>query len=212
MNSAIILVVSIGIPIAVCGCDPSMAESRFTASISRPPGITILSQNLTPSLGRIGAFYFEGKDQSQVWINLAPQSLEPGPNPVVLNVTVSFPGRILKHAPDTIEVRAEAVCIAYPDRRRHPIVRFHLGGGTEMDLTAPGKEFQFFPNCLTKPFRGAIPSDDVIVHITFDALSQIAQSSTVDIDALGFTVFLKPEDLQSLRKFIDVVSNGIRIQ
>jgi hypothetical protein len=53
---------------------------------------------------------------------------------------------------------------------------------------------------------------NVIVHIIFDALSQIAQSSTVDMDALGFTVFLKPEDLQSLRKFIEVVSNGIRIQ
>jgi hypothetical protein len=137
--------------------------------------------------------------------------LEPGPNPVVLNVTVAFPGRSQKHAPDAIEVRAEAMCTAYPDRMRQPILRFHLGGGTEMDLTAPGKEFQFFPNCVTNFHLGAIPSDDVIVHMTFDALRQVAQSNTVDIDALGFTVFLKPEDLQSLRKFIDVVSNGIRI-
>ena len=48
--------------------------------------------------------------------------------------------------------------------------------------------------------------------MSFDALRSIAKSSTVGIDALGFAAHLKPADLQSLRKFIDVVGNGVRIR
>jgi hypothetical protein len=48
--------------------------------------------------------------------------------------------------------------------------------------------------------------------LAFDALRQIANSGIVGIDALGFTARLKPADLQSLRKFIDVFSDGVRIR
>jgi len=46
----------------------------------------------------------------------------------------------------------------------------------------------------------------------FDALRSIANRNTVDIHALLFAARLKPADLQSLRKFVDVVGNGVRIR
>ena len=109
-------------------------------------------------------------------------------------------------APDVIDVRAESVDSTFPMRIRQPILRFRLGGGTEMDLTAPGKTFQFISRCPD------CASDTVIARMPFDALHSIANSSTVGINALGFTARLKPADLQSLRKFIDVVGDGVRIR
>jgi len=167
---------------------------------------TVLSPNSTPSLGQLGAYYFDTLNQSQVWINLEPQGLTPGPNPIRLNVTVAFTGLRLDRTPDVVDVRAESVDGTFPMRIRQPILRFQLGGGTEMDLTAPGKAFQFIPRCPDCPL------DTVIARMAFDALRQIAESSTVSIGALGFTARLKSADLQSLRKFIDVVGNGVLIR
>jgi hypothetical protein len=168
--------------------------------------VTVLSPNLTPSLGQLGACYFETLNQSQIWINLEPQGSIPGPNPIRLNITVAFTGLRLDRAPDFVEVRAESVNSAFPMRIRQPILRFQLGDGTEMDLTAPGKTFHFIGRCLD------CPADTVVARIPFDALRSIANSNTVSIDALGFAAHLKPPDLTSLRKFIDVVGNGVRIR
>jgi hypothetical protein len=167
---------------------------------------TILSPNPSPSLGQLGAYYFETLNQSQIWINLEPQGSIPGPNPIRLNVTVAFTGRRLDHAPDVVDVRAESVNGTFPMRIRQPILRFQLGGGTEMDLTAPGKTFQFISRCPD------CSADTVIARMPFDALRSISNLNTVGIDALGFTARLKPADLQSLRKFIDVVGDGVQIR
>jgi hypothetical protein len=167
---------------------------------------TVLSPNPTPSLGQLGAYYFETLNQSQIWINLEPQGSIPGPNPIRLNITVAFTGLRLDRAPDVVEVRAEPVHGTFPMRIRQPTLRFQLGGGTEMDLTAPGKTFHFISRCPD------CQADMVIAPMPFDALRSIANSSTVGIDALGFAAHLKPADLQSLRKFIDVVGNGVRIR
>jgi hypothetical protein len=168
--------------------------------------ITVLSQNSTPSLGQLGAYYFETLNQSQIWINLEPQGSMPGPNPIRLNITVAFTGLRLDRAPDVVEVRAESVAGTFPTTIRQPILRFQLGGGTAMDLTAPDKTFHFIARCPD------CPADTVIARMPLDALRSIAHSSTVGIDALGFGAHLKPADLQSLRKFIDVVGNGVRIR
>jgi hypothetical protein len=168
--------------------------------------VTVLSQNSTPSLAQLGSFYFETLNQSQIWINFEPQGSIPGPNPIRLNFTVAFTGRRLDRVPDFVEVRAESMNSAFPMRIRQPILRFQLGGGTAMDLTAPGKTFHFIGGCLD------CPADRVIARMPFDALRSIANSSTVGIDALGFTAHLKPADLPSLRKFIDVVGNGVQIR
>ena len=168
--------------------------------------VTILSPNPTPSLGQLGAYYFETLNQSQVWINLEPQGSIPGPNPVRLNITVAFSGRMLDRTPDAVEVRAESVDFAFLLRIRQPILRFQLGDSTTIDLTAPGKTFLFIGRCPD------CPADTVVARMSFDALRSIAKSSTVGIDALGFAAHLKPADLQSLRKFIDVVGNGVRIR
>jgi hypothetical protein len=167
---------------------------------------TILSPNPNPSLGQLGAYYFETLNQSQVWINLEPQGIESGPNPIRLNFTVAFPGRLLDQAPDLLEVRAESVNSAFPTRIRQPILRFQLGGGAEMDLTAPGNAFHFISRCPDCPL------DTVTARVRFDVLRQIVGSSTMGIDALGFSARLKPADLLSLRKFLDVISNGVRIR
>lgn len=168
--------------------------------------VTILSPNPNPSLGQLGAYYFDTLNQSQVWINLQPQGLESGPDPIRLNVTVAFPGRMLERVPDVVNVRAESMSSVFPMRIRQPVLRFQLGGGTEMDLTAPGNGFQFIARCPDCSL------DTVIARVRLDALRQIVGSSTVSIDALGFSARLKPADLQSLRKFLDVIGNGVRIR
>lgn len=89
---------------------------------------TILSPNPTPSLGQLGAYYFETLNQSQIWINLEPQGSIPGPNPIRLNVTVAFTGRRLDHSPDVVEnvdthqrCSAKRVSIICAPQSRRPI-------------------------------------------------------------------------------------------
>jgi len=167
---------------------------------------TVLSPNATPSLGQLGAHYFETLNQSQIWINLEPEGSIPGPNPIRLNITVAFTGRVLDRPPDVVEVRAESVGSAFPLQIRRPLLRFQPGGGNEMDLTAPGRTFQFIARCPE------CPADTVVARMPFAALRSIANSSTMEIDALGFAAHLNAADLQSLRKFIDVVGHGVRIR
>jgi hypothetical protein len=103
--------------------------------------ISIISQNRLPSLGQIGAFYFESTDESHVWINIEPLNSEPGPNPIKLNFTVAFPGKQIEHATDMVEVRAESYNTTFPQITRRPIFRFSLQDGNEVDLTGQGKTF-----------------------------------------------------------------------
>jgi hypothetical protein len=75
-----------------------------------------------------------------------------------------------------------------------------------MDLTAPAKRFQFLSRC------SECPADTVIANVPFSDLGKIAGSSSLIIEALGFTMRVKPADIQSLRRFIRTVQDGIRIE
>jgi hypothetical protein len=208
---AILHAISIEIAGAVLAKEPSIVDHESKGSIQRSSGVTLLSQDLTPAAGHIGAHYFEGDNRSHVWINLNPQSKESDASPVRLHVMVTFPGKTLAQAPDMVEVRADLGYFANPNRIPQPILRFKLDGGTEMDLTAKGETFQFISGSSES---GLMPdvARTLIVHITFAALRQVAQSSSVDINALGYSIILRPEDLQSLRRFIDVVDSGVQIR
>jgi hypothetical protein len=164
-----------------------------------------ISPNVSPSVGQVGAYYFDAGDQSQVWINLDLQ-MEPGLDPVRLNFTVSFQGTRLNSAPASVDVRASSYNSTFPNRIREPILRFRIGETEKMDLTAPGKEFHYFASCVD------CPMDTVIAPIPFDKLRKVAQSKDVGVDALGFALRLKPGDLQSLRSFLETVSHGIQIR
>jgi hypothetical protein len=174
--------------------------------------IAIISPNRFPSLGQIGAFYFEIMNQSQVWINLEPQSSESGPAPVKLNFTVAFPGRETENIPDAVQVRAESRNVAFPQRTRQPILKFQIEDGTEMDLTSPGKKFQFTYHGVCDLSSGeSCQSDTVIAQISFSDLHKIAKSKSLKIEALGFTLNMKPGDIQSLWRYVETVQNGVRL-
>jgi hypothetical protein len=173
--------------------------------------ISVISPNRFPSLGRIGAFYFEIIDQSQVWIDLELHISEPGPNPVKLNFTIAFPGHEIEHAPDMVEVRAESYNTAFPQITRQPILRFGLEDGTEVDLTAPGKMFQFTYHGLCGIDQSCFP-DTVIARMPFSDLCKIAASHSLKIEAVGFALNMKPEDIQLLKHYVQTVQNGVMIK
>jgi hypothetical protein len=172
--------------------------------------ISIISQNRLPSLGQIGAFYFESTDESHVWINIEPLNSEPGPNPIKLNFTVAFPGQQIEHATDMVEVRAESYNTTFPQITRRPIFRFSLQDGNEVDLTGQGKTFQFTYHGLCGVDESC-SSDTVIARLPFSDLCRIAASNSLKIEAVGFTLNMKPEDIRSLRRYVQTVQNGIRL-
>ena len=206
IDGAIIQASNVGIPTLLHTSERTTVEGQSNAGVAHPASVTIISPNLTPSLGQLGAYYFETGNQSQVWINLEPQGAEPGPNPFRLNITVAFPGTRLDRVPDAVDVRATSVYGAWATRVLQPVFRLQLEGGTKMDLTAPGKAFNFISSCLDCPL------DTVTAQIAFDTLRQVAESKTVGIDALGFTARLKPADLQTLRGFVEIVTHGVQIR
>ena len=167
--------------------------------------VTVPSNN-APSLGEIGAYHFEARRESQVWINLEPQGSEDGPNPMRLNVTVSFPGRRLESAPDTARLRAESIRGTFPDRIRQPIFRIQADRGGALDLTGPAYSFQFVSSCED------CSADTVTARMPFKVLRDIASCKAVAVTALGFLARLKPEDLVILRNFVDTLSQGVVIR
>jgi hypothetical protein len=166
----------------------------------------VLQTNANPKPGELGAFYFDALSQSQVWVTLSPESVEPGPSPVLLNVTVSFPGRRLEEPPKAAEIRATAISTAFPLRIRQPILRFETGDGRQYDLTAPGRVWQFVASCQECPL------DTLTTRLAFEELREIARSSEVTMNALGFALRLKPSDVSALQTLIDAVSDGVTIK
>jgi hypothetical protein len=172
--------------------------------------ISIISPNRLPSLGQIGAFYFERTNESQVWINFEPQNSEPGPNPVKLNFTIIFSGREIEHATDIVEVRAESYDTTFPQITRRPILKFRLQDGNEVDLTEPGKTFQFSYHGICNVDESCSP-DTVTAQMPFADLCRIAASKSVKIEAVGFNLSMKSDDIPSLRRYIQTVQNGVRL-
>jgi hypothetical protein len=166
----------------------------------------VLRTNANPTPGEIGAFYFDVLNQSQVWVNLTPESVEPGPRPVLLNVTVSFPGRRLPGPPTVVDIRATAVDTAFPLRIRQPILRIDTSDGRHYDLAAPGRVSQFVASCKECAL------DTLTTRVAFEELREIARSSGITMNALGFGVRLTPSDLTALRRFIDAVIDGVTVK
>jgi hypothetical protein len=172
--------------------------------------ISIISPNRLPALGQIGAFYFERTNESQVWINFEPQNSQPGPNPIKLTFTIVFPGREIEHATDIVEVRAESYDTAFPQITRQPILIFRLQDGSEVNLTEHGKTFQFSYHGICNVEESCSP-DTVTARMPFADLCKIAESKSLKIEAVGFTLSMKSDDMQSLRRYIQTVQNGIRL-
>jgi hypothetical protein len=164
-----------------------------------------LAANTSPADGQIGAFCFETAGSSQVWIRVAPQSLERGPNPLLLTVTASFQGRRLEREPDTVELRVQSVGGTFPNRIRQRAFSLAMDNATRLDLTDPGHSFQFVSTC------DECPLDTVIARVPFDVLRDVSASQTVTINALGFAARLSPPDLVALGKYVTALRDGVVI-
>jgi hypothetical protein len=166
----------------------------------------VLQTNASPAPGQIGAFYFDALNESQVWVDLSPEAVEPGPRPVLLNVTIRFTGRRSPGAPTIADIRATSVHIAFPLRVRQPILRLATSDGREHDLTGPGRVFQFTASCEDCQL------DTLTTRLAFDELREIARSPQVTMNALGFDMRLTPADLKALAALIDAVHDGVAIK
>ena len=176
-----------------------MAHSLLLASV--------IVTNVMPALGQIGAYFFDALTQSQVWINVQPQHFEPGPPPIELNSTVSFPGRRLAGAPATVDLRVSAFCRAFPTRIRQPVMSLTIDG-TPLALAEPGLPFQAISICGED--GGAL--DAIVVRIPFATFRRIASATDVELLALGFSTRLRSSDLQALQSFVSAVADGVTVR
>jgi hypothetical protein len=185
---------------------PSNAQVDDTRGVASGGG-SIVATNTTPKLGQIGANYFEPLKQSQIWINAEPELMEAGPAPVLLNLTIAFPGVRLSHQPTTVAVRAQPRCFpqVFPEHVRQPILRFLVNASTTIDLTAPGAAYQLVPSCSESQ------PDTVIAEVPFTLLRQIAEGMNVTVDALGFALRFTTNDGAAWRLFVHTVENGTTV-
>jgi hypothetical protein len=172
---------------------------------------TVIATNINPPVRELGANYFDALKESQVWINLEPRPAETGPNPIVLNVTVAFPGDRLNQEPEYVQFRAQPLCsplrLVYP--LMQPTLRFVLDGQTEIDLTRPGQPYQLVSSC---GIRGRSSQDTIVTRAPFAVLQTISNAHDVSLNALGFTLSLASDDLSALRNFVNKVSDGVIIR
>lgn len=166
----------------------------------------VLQTNASPMPGQIGAFYFEALNESQVWVDFLPQSVEPGPSPVQFNVTVRFTGRRSNSAPTVADIRATSINTAFPLRLRQPILKLVTSDGREYDLGGPGRVSRFTASC------DKCALDTLTTRLAFDELREIARSPQVTMDALGFEMRLTDADLKALGALIDAVQDGVVIK
>jgi len=79
-----------------------------------------------------------------------------------------------------------------------------------VDLTAQGKTFQFSHHRICGVDESCSP-DTVIARMPFSDLCKIAASNWLKIEAVGFSLNMKPEDNQSLRRYVQTVKNGVKL-
>jgi len=174
-----------------------------------------LASRQSPAFREIGAFYFDGLNESQVWVNLEPAHVEGPPDPIIFNVTAKFPGSKLDREPATVEFRPQVRCIpqVYPTRPRLPIFRLTIDAAPRIDLSPDGKTSFFMPAC------GALNSPDLSVTwdmvstvVPFAMLRQLASAQSVTVDAIGFTVRLTPADFEALKTLVRTVEHGVTVK
>jgi hypothetical protein len=185
-----------------------MFAAVVAAQTSLHATLTVVPTNASPRVREIGANYFDSMNQSQVWVNIEPESTEQGPAPIILNVTVVFPDRRLNHQPPAVTLRAQTRCfpLVFPQRVREPILRFALNRTRTLDLTAPGAVYRFIGSCG----RGAL--DTVVTDVPIGMLRQIIGETNVVVEALGFSTRLTAADLTALRRFVQTVESGVVVR
>lgn len=168
---------------------------------------SVITTNITPALGQIGAHYFDSLNQSQVWINIEPQNLAPGPNPVQLNATVAFSGRTLSTAPAAVDIRVQAHCLlVFPTRIRQAMLTLTYDG---IEVRA-GRDLPFRTSSACGDDFGSV--DVVLTRIPFVQFGQIAAARDVEIRALGFHVRVTTSDLRALSSFQTAVASGVTVR
>ena len=192
------------------GCVVIVAAIGAAGQLIEPrPTTRVVEANAQPARGELGAHYFDTSKESQIWVNLEPRLAEPepGPDPVILNVTVAFPGKEIARAPERVVFRAESRCypIVFPLRVRQPVLRFVVDR-TTIDLTGEGASFRFVANCSEGPL------DTVIAPARFEVLRQIAGGIEVAVEALGFSLRLTPADRNALGLLVRTVQAGVRVR
>jgi hypothetical protein len=166
----------------------------------------VLHANASPSPRQIGAFYFNGPDQSQVWVDLDPVPDGGGAPPVRVNVTVRFHGRELHDTPKSATIRVTSNMLAAPQKIRLPILSFRLADDTVIDLTSgPAAVYTFVASC------DKCSADTLMADVPFSALTHMRGSSVILVNAMGFEGRLVQEDVAAIGRLIDAVANGVSV-
>lgn len=140
-------------------------------------------------------------------MNLEPQNLESGPNPLRLNVTISFPGRSLSSTPPTVDIRVDDDCVVFPKRVRLPGFAL-IHDGVELRAGAGGLPVRFTSRCGDGPAGGSV----MTTRIPFATLRQISAARNVEIHAFGFRARLTASDGQALTSFVAAVADGVSVK
>ena len=166
----------------------------------------VITTNITPAPGQIGANYFDSLNQSQVWINIDPTSVEPGTSPIELNATVAFPGRTLPAAPLSVDLRVQAYCFAAPMRVRMPVFTLDVDGvAWRLDRDLPLQ--------LSSACGHDVGTTDVIVgRLSFAEFRAMTMARTVTVHGLGFDARLDAPHLRALGMFAEAVAAGVTVK
>jgi hypothetical protein len=162
----------------------------------------VVHSNVNPRPRKLGAVYFNGPNESQIWVDLDPQPTAGGDAPVRLNVTIKFRGRELHDAPKTATLRVSSNSLVAPMHIRLPVLTLHLADDTVLDLTGPGSVYTFTSSCQK------CASDTLLVEVPFSDLERMTESSVILVNALGFEGRLVPEDVAAIRTLMEAVRGG----
>jgi hypothetical protein len=169
-------------------------------------GPTTIGVNIQPALRQIGGVYFNGVNQSQVWMNIEPRLAGSSVAPVVLNLTVAFSGRRLDRAPRAVTLRAEPAWGAFPLLIRQPILRIVANRTATIDLTSAGS------NYFVTASAGSGPANTIVADLPLESLRRMAQATDVTADTLGFTLRLSAADLAAWRAFLEAIEGGVVVR
>ena len=178
--------------------------------LAQASGPIVLAPRQAPQTGEIGAYYFDTPNESQVWVSIEPANTEAGPKPVLLNITVKFPGTRLDGAPATVQLRAQVRCfpVVFPERVRQPILVFSIDGA-KVDLSPDGQRSHFLPTCTGVPRDGQFTLDTVLAQVPFDLVRRLASAKDVRMDAIGFSLRFTADDFSQLQSFVRAIESGV---
>ena len=166
----------------------------------------VLHANASPMPRQIGAFYFNGPDQSQVWVDLDPVPDGGGAPPVRVNITIRFRGHELHDAPKTATIRVTSNRLAAPQKIRLPILTFRLADDTVIDLTSgPAAVYTFVASC------DKCAADTLMADVPVSTLAHMRTSSVILVNAMGFDGRLVQEDVTAIGRLMDAVANGATV-